>query len=186
MGKVDRSTKKGTDIHMNKSADISKKVAGTGVFIALAMIFSYIEALIPIHLGIWGVKLGIANLVVVTSLYLLPLSWVWLISLVRIFLIGLLFGNGLTMLYSFAGGILSLIVMSILKKIKGFSITGVSIAGGVSHNVGQLLMAVVILGNVNIAYYLPLLLVAGLITGALIGLASVKILKAAKKVISYI
>ena len=168
------------------SANISKKVAVTGVLTALAMIFSYVEAIFPIHLGIWGIKLGIANLVVVTSLYLLPLSWVWLISLVRIFLIGLLFGNGLTMLYSFAGGILSLAVMSILKKIKGFSIIGVSIAGGVSHNTGQLLMAAVIIGNVNISYYFPVLLVAGLITGALIGLASVRILKAAKKILSYI
>lgn len=176
------------EIYQNKDkgANISKKVAGAGVFIALAMIFSYVEAMIPIHLGIWGVKLGIANLVVVAGLYLLPLSWVWLISLIRIFLIGLLFGNGLTMLYSFAGGILSLMVMSILKKIKGFSITGVSIAGGVSHNVGQLLMAVVILGNVNFAYYLPVLLIAGLITGALIGLASERILRAAKKITPYI
>lgn len=168
---------------IDKSKRISRKVAGIGVFVALAMIFSYVEVLLPIHLGIWGVKLGIANLVVVAALYLFPLSWVWMINLIRIFLTSLLFGNGLTMLYSLAGGILSLIVMSILKKIKGFSMTGVSIAGGVSHNVGQLFMAMFILGNINIAYYLPVLLVAGLITGALIGVTCEKILKAAKKII---
>ena len=168
---------------INKTRGISRKVATIGVFIALAMVFSYVEVLHPVHLGIWGVKLGVANLVVVAALYLLPLSWVWMINLIRIFLTGLLFGNGLMMLYSFAGGILSLSVMSILKKIKGFSMTGVSIAGGVSHNVGQLLMAMFLLGNINIAYYLPVLLVAGLITGTLIGLTCDKLLKAAKKII---
>lgn len=161
---------------------MSKKVATIGVLIALAMIFSYIEVLFPINLGIPGAKLGLANLVVVISLYLLPLSWTWMISLIRIFLMGILFGNGLSILYSISGGILSLLIMSILKKIKGFSIIGISISGGVSHNMGQLLMAVVILGNIKISYYIPILLIAGMITGILIGQLSTQIIKVIKKV----
>lgn len=161
---------------------MSKKVATIGVLIALAMIFSYIEVLLPINLGIPGAKLGLANLVVVISLYLLPLSWTWMISLIRIFLMGILFGNGLSILYSISGGILSLLVMSILKKIKGFSITGISISGGVSHNMGQLLMAVVILGNIKISYYIPVLLILGMITGIFIGQLSTQIIKVIKKV----
>lgn len=161
---------------------MSKKVATIGVLIALAMIFSYIEVLLPINFGIPGAKLGLANLVVVISLYLLPLSWVWLISLIRIVLMGILFGNGLSLLYSMAGGILSLFIMCILKKIKGFSITGISIGGGVSHNIGQLLMAIVILDNAKISYYLPILLISGMITGVLIGQLSTQIIKVIKKV----
>ncbi len=161
---------------------MSKKVATIGVLIALAMIFSYIEVLLPINLGIPGAKLGLANLVVVISLYLLPLSWTWMISLIRIFLMGILFGNGLSILYSISGGILSLLIMSILKKIKGFSITGISIGGAVSHNMGQLLMAVVILGNIKISYYIPILLIAGIITGIFIGQLSTQIIKVIKKV----
>jgi len=161
--------------------NMGKKVATIGMLIALAMIFSYIEVLIPINFGIPGVKLGLANLVVVISLYCLPLPWTWFISLIRIFLMGILFGNGASLLYSMAGGILSLFVMSIFKQIKGFSIMGVSVGGGVSHNVGQILMAVILLGNASISYYLPVLLVSGVITGICIGQLSVHILKLIKK-----
>ena len=97
-------------------------------------------------------------------------------------LMGILFGNGLSILYSISGGILSLLIMSILKKIKGFSITGISIGGAVSHNMGQLLMAVVILGNIKISYYIPILLIAGIITGIFIGQLSTQIIKVIKKV----
>lgn len=157
---------------------MSKRVANIGMLIALAMIFSYVEALLPINFGIPGVKLGVANLVIVTSLYLLKSKDVWCLSLLRILLIGFLFGNGVSIIYSLAGGILSLLVMLLLKTKGGFSIIGVSIAGGVSHNVGQLMAASCIVGNLHIAYYLPVLLIAGLITGAIIGVLSDKILLA--------
>ncbi len=149
---------------------MSKKVARLGVFVALAMVFSYIEVLIPFHFGIPGVKLGIANVVVVAGLYLLSVPEVLMISVVRIVLSGLLFGNGVSILYSLAGGMLSFFAMWLLKKVKGFSLVGVSIAGGVMHNVGQLMAAAWILGNLRIAVYFPVLLVAGLLTGSMIGL----------------
>lgn len=157
---------------------MSKRVANVGMLIALAMIFSYVEALLPFNFGIPGIKLGVANLVIVTSLYLLKPKDVWCLSLLRILLMGFLFGNGVSILYSLAGGILSLLVMLLLKTKGGFSMLGVSIGGGVSHNVGQLIAAICIVSNLNIAYYLPVLMIAGVITGAIIGMLSGKILQA--------
>ena len=155
---------------------MSRKVAGCGMLIALAMVFSYVEVLIPINFGIPGMKLGAANLVIVIGLYLLKPQEVLMISMIRIFLMGYMFGNGVSLLYSFAGGILSFLLMAVIRKMKGFSIVGVSIIGGVSHNIGQLLAATWIIRNLNLFYYLPALLAAGTATGALIGILSGKIL----------
>lgn len=145
------------------------RVAYFGVFTALALIFSYIETLIPISFGIPGVKLGLANLIIVIALYKIPLKEVYVLSVVRVLLSGVLFGNYFSIAYSLAGGILSLSVMALLKKIDGFSVMGISIAGGVCHNIGQLLVAMLVVETFAISYYLPVLLVAGLITGFLIG-----------------
>lgn len=155
---------------------MSKKVARMGVFVALAMIFSYVEVLIPFHFGIPGVKLGIANLVVVTGLYLFSAKEVFMISMVRIVLMGLLFGNGMSLIYSLAGGILSFLVMLLCKRVSLFSIIGISIVGGVFHNVGQIFAAMVVLQNEKIIAYLPVLLVAGVVTGALNGILSKQII----------
>ena len=134
------------------------------------MIFSYVESLIPLNFGIPGVKLGLANLVVVAGLAFLPPLQILAVLISRICLTGLLFGNVLSLAYSLAGGLLSFLVMLLLKRIKGFSMTGISIAGGVAHNVGQLLTAMVILGNVHLGWYFPPLLVAGVVAGGLIGM----------------
>ena len=140
-----------------------------GVFIALAMIFSYIEVLIPFNFGIPGVKLGIANIVTVTSLYIFSTGEAFGISVIRIVLMGILFGNGMSLLYSLAGGLLSFLAMWIGKKINWFSVMGVSVAGGVFHNVGQILAVMLVMKNNVFVAYLPVLLVAGLVTGYLIG-----------------
>ena len=160
----------------------AKKVAMVAVMVALAMIFSYVEALIPINFGIPGIKLGLANLVVVVALYALNWPLAALISFVRILLSGLLFGNLASVLYSLAGGILSFAVMCLLKKIKGFSVIGVSIAGGVCHNIGQILMAWFMLGSFKIIYYLPVLAVSGAVTGLVIGILAKKCLALLKKI----
>lgn len=154
---------------------MAKRVAYTAILIALAMIFSYVEVLIPFHFGIPGIKLGLANLVVVIAIYILKPAQVMVISIARIVLVSFLFGNMSSMLYSLAGGILSFFVMLLLKKIKGFSMLGVSIAGGVSHNVGQLLLAAVVVENMSVFYYMPVLLVAGVITGMLIGVVAKRV-----------
>ena len=156
------------------------RVAKLGIFTALAMIFGYVEVLIPFSVGIPGVKLGIANIVVVTGLYVLRTQEIFLISLVRILLTGLLFGNGMTLLYSLAGGLLSFLIMYISKKFRLFSMVGVSVSGGVFHNMGQLLAAMTVLGSGKIIYYFPVLIVAGIVTGTLIGVLSERIVKAVR------
>lgn len=142
---------------------------------ALAMIFGYVEALIPFSFGIPGVKLGLANIVIVLALYILPAYQAFVIQLMRIVLVSFLFGNLSMMLYSLAGGMLSLLVMFLMKRRDAFSVSGVSIAGGVSHNIGQLIVAVLVVQNLKIAFYLPVLIMAGLITGCLIGMLAYRI-----------
>lgn len=157
---------------------MAKKVSYCAILVALALVFSYVEAMIPFNFGIPGIKLGIANLVIVIGLYLLKPHEVLIISVVRILLAGFMFGSGMSIIYSLAGGLLSFAVMLLLKKVKGFSILGVSIAGGVSHNMGQLLMAALIVQNIKIGYYAPVLLIAGAVTGTIIGIVSGRILAA--------
>lgn len=162
---------------MNKNS----KIAKMAMLVALAMIFSYVESLIPINFGVPGMKLGIANLVTVTGLCFLEVPEVLLVVVMRILLTGFLFGNGMSIIYSLAGGILSLLVMAVIRKVKGFSIIGESIAGGITHNIGQILVAAVAVENIKLVYYLPVLLIAGTVTGFLIGIVSKKILPVVKK-----
>ena len=149
----------------------NKKIANMAMLVAVAMIFSYVESLIPINFGVPGMKLGIANLVTVTGIYFLTLPEVLLVVVMRVLLIGFMFGNGM----------LSVLVMTLLKKAKGFSEVGVSVAGGISHNIGQLIVASIVVENMKLVYYLPVLLTAGTITGFLIGILSKKLLPVVKK-----
>lgn len=148
-----------------------------GVFTALALIFSYVETLIPFHIGVPGVKLGLANLIIVIALYKMSLKETYLLSVVRVVLSGFIFGNYFSIIYSLAGGLLSLTVMALLRKRGGFSILGISIAGGVCHNIGQLAIAMVVVETFSVIYYIPVLLIAGLATGLLIGIAADGMLK---------
>ena len=156
---------------------MKSKVAYFGVFTALALIFSYVETLIPINFGIPGVKLGLANLIIVIALYKMRLREVYLLSIVRVLLSGFIFGNYFSIIYSLAGGLLSLTVMAVFKRKDGFSIMGISIAGGVFHNVGQLIVAMLVVETFSVAYYVPVLLIAGMIPGLLIGIVSNEMLK---------
>lgn len=179
MGK-ERSQKKST-YRKKSTMSISRKVSVGAMLVALAMIFSYVESLIPVNLGVPGIKLGVANLVTVTGLYLLDPVEVLLVVILRVLLTGFMFGNGMSILYSLAGGILSFLVMLLLKRIRGFSMIGVSIAGGVSHNIGQIAVAMCVLENTKLIYYLPVLMIAGTVTGILIGIVSQKILPAVSR-----
>lgn len=156
---------------------MKSKVAYFGVFTALALIFSYIESMIPFQIGIPGVKLGLANLIIVIALYKMSLKEAYLLSVTRVVLSGLLFGSMFCILYSLAGGLLSLTVMAVLKRTEGFSVLGISIAGGVSHNIGQLVIAMFVVQTFNVSYYIPVLLVAGLVTGLVIGIAAESMLR---------
>ena len=150
----------------------NEKLTKMAMLVALAMIFSYVESLIPINFGIPGMKLGVANLVTVTGLYFLELPEVFLVVVMRILLTGFLFGNGMSIIYSLAGGILSLLMMAVIKRINGFSVIGVSIMGGVSHNIGQIIVASIVVENLKLVYYLPALLIAGAVTGFIMGILS--------------
>ena len=154
------------DLH---SKPFWKKTAFLGVFLALAMICSYIEMLIPFNFGIPGVKLGLTNIVVVLMLYTIGTREAIMVSVLRILLMGILFGNVMSIVYSLAGGILSFLVMAILKKTGQLGCISVSVAGGISHNIGQILAAAVVVNSFSILYYLPVLLIAGVVTGLLIG-----------------
>ena len=156
---------------------MKNKVAVFGVFTSLALIFSYVELLIPINFGIPGMKLGLANLLVVILLYKGCPRDALLLSVIRILLSGLIFGNMFSIFYSLGGGLLSLAVMVFLKKTGQFTVAGISIGGGASHNVGQLLVAMFVVQTYQVGYYLPVLLIAGVITGAVIGILSAEVLK---------
>lgn len=160
----------------------SRSVAAYGMLIALAFILSYIESMIPIPVPIPGIKVGLANLVVITALYLLGSKQAFALSMLRIVLVGFTFGNLSTMLFSFAGGILSWLLMVSAKKIKGFSMTGVSILGGIGHNTGQILVAIWIVNSSTLLYYLPFLIISGLVTGSLIGIVGALITSKIKKI----
>lgn len=156
---------------------MKNRVAYFGVFTALALMFSYIETMIPIQFGVPGIKLGFANIMIVIMLYKSSAKEALLLSIVRIMLSGFLFGNLPSILYSIAGGVLSLEIMTLLKKQGGFSVIGVSVAGGVSHNVGQLIVAMLVVETYQVGYYFPVLLVAGVLTGLGIGVVSQEVLK---------
>ncbi len=156
---------------------MKNRAAYFGVFTALALIFSYIETLIPIQFGVPGIKLGLANLIIVIVLYRTGWREALLLSVVRVVLAGFIFGNLFSIVYSLAGGILSLAVMALLKRTDRFSVIGISIAGGVCHNIGQLIVAMVVVETYQVGYYLPVLLIAGVITGAVIGAVAGEVLK---------
>ena len=140
--------------------------------VALAMILSFVESQIPPLVAIPGVKIGLANIVVIFALYKFGWKQAVLISLLRVFLVSILFGNFASLFYSIAGAVLSLSGMILLKKTGKFSQTAVSVAGGVLHNFGQILMACILLETNVITYYLPFLILSGVIAGIAIGLVS--------------
>jgi len=147
----------------------AKVVAEYGMLIALACVLGYIEALIPLPLPV-GVKLGLANLMTLVALYTVGGRGAAMVSLVRIILVGFTFGNMGSMLYSLAGGLFSLLIMILAKKSGWFSQIGVSVLGGVFHNIGQLTVAALVTETGGVFVYLPFLLVGGVVAGVLIGI----------------
>ena len=152
--------------------------ARVGLMAALALIFSYIEAIIPYNPGIPGIKLGIANVVTVIALYRFGPKDAAAVSVIRIVIAGLLFNGLFGMLYSLAGAALSFAGMLALKKTGLFSVTGVSMAAGVLHNLGQLLAAAALIEDLRIFFYFPVLLFSGMAAGILVGIISAMVLRA--------
>lgn len=157
-----------------------RKTAYLGMFLALALICSYVESLIPFYFGVPGVKLGLTNIVVVVMLYEIGAKEAFCISMLRILLAGFLFGNPFSILYSLSGGIFSFLIMAALKHTKKFHIITVSVMGGMFHNAGQLCVASAAVENYNLFYYAPMLMIAGFITGFLIGILAVELMERLK------
>ena len=155
----------------------TRKVARMGLLISLAMMLSFIEIRIPSFVAIPGIKVGLANIVVVFALYKLGFKEAFVISIIRVVLAALLFGTILSMAYSTAGALLSLLGMAVLKKSKLFGLVAVSVTGAVLHNLGQVITACLLLQSSSIAYYAPYLIFSAVIAGIVMGVAAAIILK---------
>ena len=154
----------------------TKRLVLLAMLTAVAMILSYVESLLP-SVGIPGVKMGLANIAVIFALFRFGWKEAAALSLVRVVLVSLLFGSVGAMLYSLAGAVLSLAVMALLRRIDRFSTVGISVAGGVAHNAGQILMAMLILQTKQLLGYLPVLAVSGIAGGVLPGLAAALLIR---------
>lgn len=148
----------------------TKRIAVTGLLVALAMILSYVESLIPPFAAVPGMKLGLTNLVVLVALLCMNAGYAFAINVVRIVLVGITFGNLFSMIYSLVGGLLSFLVMLLLKRSGKFGPVGISAAGGVAHNFGQILVAMFVLETGKLIYYLPFLCLSGTAAGLAVGL----------------
>lgn len=154
-----------------------KKTAVLSMLTGFALMLSYVESLIPLTPGIPGIKLGLANLAVVLCIELYGRRDALLVNVARVLLSSFLFGNMYVVLYSLAGALISFAAMALLKRFSCFSLIGVSVGGGVFHNIGQLIVAIAVVRTVQILYYLPWLLLAGCMTGILIGILALEVLK---------
>ena len=162
-------TGKGTGANVSTHVS-ARRVALTGLLAALALIFSYVEALVPFNAGVPGIKLGLANLVPLIILYRLDARYAFAANLIRVFLAGLLFSGMFAALYSLAGSVTSFLVMYLLKKTNLFSVIGVSTAGGVFHNIGQLCVAILAVSGPQLIHYLPVLIISGMAAGIIVGI----------------
>ena len=156
----------------------SRRLARYALLTALAMALSWLESLVPLA-GVVppGVKLGLTNLVVIFALYRMSLRDAAAISLIRVVLVAFTFGNSYSFAYSLAGATLSLAVMALLKRSGKFSLLGISVAGAVSHNIAQVLVAMAVMETSRLAWYLPVLLVSGIAAGVCVGAAGALIVK---------
>jgi len=158
----------------------TKRLTMYALLVALALILSYLESLVPLSFAVPGIKMGLPNIVIVFALYKLGFKAAGYISLIRVVLVSILFGNVMSMIYSLAGAVLSLAVMWALRKSGKFSSVGVSVAGALGHNVGQVATAMVLLETGGLAYYLAPLCISGTVAGIIIGICGGIVVKRVK------
>lgn len=166
-GRLERKTKKA------RSRVEVKEIAMCGLFVAVALIFSYVESLLPLPMPVPGFKLGFSNIAIISVLYLYGVKEAFFVNVTRIVLAAILFGHGNVQqfFFSLAGGMASLGIMALLKRFDKFSVIGVSAVGGVVHNIAQVIIAILILSSVAIGYLLPVFIVIGVVTGVICGVA---------------
>ena len=166
---------------MTETQKQTRRIAVCGMLLALMLVLGFVESQLPVAAGIPGIKLGLSNGVLIFAVYMLNVPTAYLLMGLKVLLSGMLFGSPSAMMYAFAGGVLSLTVMCLLSRMKGLSPVMVSMVGGLSHNVGQVLLAMVILGTPKLVYYMAILMVVGLITGLATGLAANGIIRRFQK-----
>lgn len=153
-----------------KEKERTKRTALYGILIALAMVLSFVETLLPVPMPVPGMKLGLANLVTITALWLVGIPGTVWVTVLRVILVGFSFGNPYSMIYGLSGAFFSLLVMAAAKKWNWFSMVGISVLGGVFHNIGQILFASFVVQTAGVFTYLPVLLAVGSAAGAVIGI----------------
>lgn len=162
----------------------TRRIALLGVLTSVALVLSYLEVMLPpISTAVPGIKMGLPNIIIIFVLYKFGLKEAVTVSIIRVFIVALLFGNVMTLAYSVAGAVLSLALMTLFKKINLFSIVGVSIIGGITHNLGQILVAIFLFDTIQIGYYMIVLSITGTIAGVLIGIISSILVKKLEKVV---
>lgn len=155
-----------------------KKIAVLGLCTAVALILAYVESMLPpLFHAVPGIKIGLPNIIIVFVLYRIGVKEAAVVSLIRMLAVSFMFGNMMALVYSLAGALLSMLVMVALKKLNFLSVVGVSVAGGVFHNVGQILAAMVLLGTAELGYYLIVLAITGTVSGIFVGLCGASIVK---------
>lgn len=158
----------------------TKKITTLALSVSLALIFSFIESRIPAFVAIPGIKVGLANIAVIFTLYKLGIKEAIAVSLVRVFLVSILFGSPVSLIYSISGATLSLLTMILLKKLTPLSEISISVSGAVMHNVGQIIAASFMLATNVVAYYLPFLILSGVLAGIAVGVVSALLIKKVK------
>ena len=163
----------------------TRKIALLGVLTSVALVLSYLEVMLPpISTAVPGIKMGLPNIIIIFVLYKFGLKEAVTVSLIRVFIVALIFGgNIMTLSYSVVGAVLSLALMTLFKKLNLFSIVGVSIIGGISHNLGQILVAIFLFDTIQIGYYMVVLSITGTIAGVIIGIISSILVKKLEKLV---
>ena len=162
----------------------TRRIALLGVLTSVALVLSYLEVMLPpISTAVPGIKMGLPNIIIIFVLYKFGLKEAVTVSLIRVFIVALLFGNVMTLSYSVAGAVLSLGLMTLFKKINLFSQIGVSIIGGIAHNLGQILVAIFLFDTIQIGYYMIVLAITGTIAGVVIGIISSILVKKLEKLV---
>ncbi len=164
------------------SRERTRRVALCGLLIAMMLVLGFVESRIPINVGVPGIKLGLSNGVLIFAVYMLELPTAWMLMALKVVLSGLLFGGFNTIMYALAGGVVSMLAMSLLSRVKGMHPITVSMAGGVMHNVGQVALAMVILQTPQLLYYMAVLMLVGLACGALTGVVAHSVMKHLKTI----
>lgn len=163
---------------------INKRISYLGILLAFCLILGFLESILPLNFAVPGIKIGLSNLPVVLCLYLFSPVEAFMLSIIKAVLNGFLFGNGSMLIYSLSGAMISALGMIMIKKIKSVHLPVVSAVGGVLHNIGQLIVACFVIGVTAVLYYLPLLIVSGMVTGILLGVVGGVVLRPIKKVIN--